>query len=705
MASGDRAAHGVEPLRIAIDVGGTFTDVVVAEGDRLTETKALTTHGDYAAGVLEGLRSAAGELGTGLRPLLERTTRIVHGTTVTTNALLGGSLPRVALVVTEGLRDTLGMRRGARDTPLWIRRDPPEVLVPRSRIFELDGRMDRRGQVVREPTGERLAAIVEAVRAADVAVVGVSLMFSFLDPAHERLVARHLTDALGGLKVYTSAAVLTRMGYFERTSTVAINAAVSPLLEAYLDSLGDALEREGFGGSLLVLQSNGGAAPPGHASSNGVYGVLSGPSVGPVAGVTTVAAHGIRSIISADMGGTSFDVSLVRDGAPTITAESVIAGHRIAVSTVEIHAIGAGGGSLVSLDRRGYVQVGPGSAGSEPGPACYARGGKLPTVTDANVILGHLDPEALAIDGHALDREAARAAMSRAVCGPTGMTPEDAAHGAYRLVNAAMADAIREVSVRRGHDPRLLPLVVGGGAGPLHVAAIAADLEIPLVVVPRLGPTYCAFGGLVTDLRYEFSAALTGTLAPGATPAVEACARDLEGTARETLAAEGFAGERQSLAFTLALRYRGQFHDVGLDLPPEELADLDADRLAERFHAAHLRQNGHCDPRLPVELVSLGVVATGVLDKPRLDVGVPERSGTPRPAGTRALYGGDGFSDVPVYDRVEPGQRVEGPAVVQWPHTTILVPEASAATAEEAGNLCLHAAAEALGDVVGRLHG
>jgi N-methylhydantoinase A len=673
-------AASEDPLtyRIGVDTGGTFVDVVLSTPDgRLSLTKSLADSGDLAGAVIRGLSAAAADEGLALKELLARTDRLVHGCTVATNALLTRNGASVALLTTEGFRDVLNMRRGMRDRPMDSRRAQPPPLVSRSRIIGIRERIAADGAVTTPLDEAAAAAAIATLEPGSVAGVAVCFMFSFLDASHEERVGELLAARLPGAHVSLSSEVLPHVGLYERVSTTAVNAFVSPLLSDYLGSLVDGLEAHGFAGRFLLMQSNGGVSSAEIGKRFGVRSVLSGPAAAPIAAASLAGLYGLRNAISVDMGGTSFDVCLIDDGEPRVTSDGLLAGHRIALPMVDIHTIGAGGGSIVGVDSRGLLSVGPQSAGAVPGPACYGRGGTEPTVTDANLLLGYIAPERFWGGRLAVDVQAAERAMQDRVATPLGLDVVRAAYGAYQVVNENMVDAIREVSVRRGFDPRQFVLVAAGGAGPLHIGALAEELEIPLVLIPRLASVFCALGGLLSDLRYEASASFVQPLASLDVPSANATLQRLRARLLETLEAENVAPEDSRLAVLVDLRYGGQFHEIEVLLAGDVFSPEANAELAAEFHRRHEVVNGYQDPSHAIEMINLRVVATGTTAKPRM----PElAAGGPVEAATaerqREIYWDGRTITVPVYDRaaMAPDTTVTGPAIVAEETTTLIVP-------------------------------
>ncbi|MGE5115201.1 MAG: hydantoinase/oxoprolinase family protein, partial [Betaproteobacteria bacterium] len=669
-------------LKIGIDVGGTFTDFVVArDGAPPVIHKTLSTPADPSIAVVEGLAqiAAAQQPPQTLAEFARSIDTIVHGTTVATNATLTSTGARSALLTTEGVRDALEMRRGIREAQYDNRSTNVKPLVPRARRVGIGGRIDRDGIEVAPLDLAAVREAIDAWRADGVQAVAVCFMNSFANPAHEQAAAELLRREWPEAYLSVSTEVLPSIRFYDRVSTTVLNAYVGPKLGRYLDQLVDRLAGAGFGGLLLIMQSNGGVISPQAARDKAALTLLSGPAGGPGAGLFYVGAHGRDRCITTDMGGTSFEAS-VAVGAPLVKNDGAIARHRIALPMLDIHTIGAGGGSIGWLDEGGLLRMGPQSAGADPGPACYGRGGALPTTTDANLVLGYLDPDFFAGGTMKLDVAAARRAIDEHVARPMGLTVEQAAAGMYRVACNNMAQGVREVTIKRGFDPREFPLIPGGGAGPIHGCLICSELEIPLLVVPREASVLCAFGMLMGELRHDFVrtfvARLEGVDWGRLAERVEAMAAEGD---RE-LAAEGVAPAHRRMELRLDCRYLKQYHEVSVPVPLALIERRDAAALAERFHAEHRRLYGYAldAEGAAIEIINLRLQAIGATDRPvyrREALGASDASAALK--GRRAMYvpERDAFAEVPVYDghRLHAGQRVAGPALIELRTTAIVV--------------------------------
>ena len=674
--------------RIGIDVGGTFTDLLLIGDEVRLAHKTSSTPDDPSRGVLTGLAELAARLDLTLEALIARLGLVVHGTTVTTNAVLTHSGARTGLLATEGFRDVLALRDGTREDPYDNRLAPPRPLVPRHLRLPVRGRVDSKGDELVALEIADVHAAAETFAAEGVEAVAISFMHSPTAPAHERRAREAIAAALPAAHVTASSDLLPQVRYYDRTSTTVLNAYVGPIISRYLSALMRRLDDLAFGGTLLMMQCNGGVATPAEISERAALSLHSGPAAAPPAGLRQVRPHGRQDCITMDMGGTSFDAALVSGGEPLVMVDGVVDRWRLALPMVDIHTIGAGGGSIAWLDEGGMLHVGPESAGAQPGPACYGRGGRRPTVTDADLVLGHLDEASFGHGGIRLDRDAALGALEP-LAAVLGLTVEEAAAGIYELVNVTMANGVRDVSVRRGLDPRDFPLVVAGGAGPLHAAAIARELDVDTLLVPRESAIFCAEGMLVCDFKHDYVRAYKAPLA-GADPVrLHALLEEMSITGRDTLLGAGLTGGAVELGASLDLRYIGQWHEltVAVDLP------LDLDAVEAAFHAEHDRLFGHASPGAPVELLAVRLSALGRTEKPDL-VSAPEDPDDDAQRGERPVWDPveRALEPTPVWDgrRLGVSAALAGPAIVELANTTIVVPRDFTLGVDVHGAFALH---------------
>ncbi len=662
-------------FRVGVDIGGTYTDAVAVSSEGEVRTaKALSTPGSLADGVLTAV-----EL---LGVPADSIEAFIHGTTAGLNAFLERRGARMALITTRGFRDVYQIGRASRPDMYNLRYVAPVPLIQRRDIFEIDERVGGDGETVREVD---VAAVRELARrlGGEYEAVAVVLVHAYKNPTHEWAVRDVLAEAAPDLAVVLSSDTAPEWREYERTSTTAISGYVAPIVRGYLDELEGRLRDIGFEGAVKVMQSNGGTMAISQARGNAVQTLFSGPVGGTMAGVAVAGDLGIDRLICVDMGGTSFDVSLVIDKTADIAVHSEIEGHPLLSPTVVMHTIGAGGGSVAHV-MGGALRVGPRSAGSVPGPASYGSGGTEPTVTDANVTLGRLPKVALLGGSLALDEAAAVAALGT-VGDALGMSVERTALGVVEVADAAMANAIREITVARGIDPRDFALVAFGGAGPLHATSLADELELDRVIVPANPGVLSAWGMVHTDTRYDLVQALWSnlrTLDPGA---LEAAIEGLARRGRELLADDGFPVEAMHLLPVLDLRYVGQEYTLSVPLGAER--DVLAARAA--FDSEHQDRFGHNNPSEDVELVAVRLVATGVTERPAS--ATMTAAAGPVVLGEQSVRFADATVATPVVDRgtIPAGRAVPGPAIVLESGCTTLVPPGWAATPSSAGHLIL----------------
>ncbi len=694
-------------FRVGVDVGGTFTDFLVSgAGQAARVYKTSTTPENPSIGFFSGLEQAARDQSLSLEQLLNRIETIVHGTTITTNAVLTSTGAKTGFLTTKGFRDILNMRRGLKERQ-FERYAPPPPLVPRHLTCPVDERVTVTGAVERALDEEDVRAAARLLRAEKVESVAVSYLWSFLNPSHEERTREILKEELPDGYVSLSVDVLPQIRAYERHSTTALNAYTGPILSRYLSQLERDLEARGYRGKLLIMQSNGGVMSPEVAQRFASNTLLSGPAGAPGAGVFYGATHGFRDVITIDMGGTSFDVALVRNGHPTVTTDGSIGGHRIASPILDIHTIGAGGGSIARIDEGGLLTVGPASAGAKPGPACYGRGGTEPTVTDADYVLGYLDGEAFHGGQLRLDLAAARNAIAGKIAGPMGVDVVRAADGIYQVINANMAAALGVVSVQRGLDPREFVLIVAGGAGPIHAAPIARELEIPLVLIPRQSSVFCAAGMLISDLQHNYVRTYARDVDKVDLGEITRLFRQMTATARRTLKEEHVRPDEIEVSYGADLRYVGQFNEV--EVPVAFKGKLTPSLLEEcvaAFHRQHDALYGYSMPGAPAELINLRVTARGLTPKPRFTRHARTRTrASSALIGTRRARFGGKWLDTPVYDalKLHNGHEVRGPAVVQQPTTTIIVPPDYDLSCDEYDNYLMYSKGQNLRALVKRL--
>ncbi len=685
--------------KLGIDVGGTFTDFYyVADGEAPAIFKTLSTPHDPSLAVITGLRdiAAACKPDLSLEQFAASIETIVHGTTVTTNATLTRKGAKSGLITTSGLRDALEMRRGIREEQYNNHYTNVKPLVPRYLRVGVGGRLDRMGREIEPLNLEDVRAATKLFRDEDVESVSICLINSFANPQHERQVANLMREELPGVYLTVSSDLLPTIRFYERTSTTALNSYVGPILSRYIDQLQANLTSIGFEGVLLIMQSNGGVMSPEVARESAALTLLSGPAAGPGAGLEFTRAHGQENCIVVDMGGTSFEAALV-DGSPVMVNEGSIDRHRLALPMLGIHTIGAGGGSIGWIDEGGLLRMGPQSAGAAPGPVSYSKGGTRPTCTDADLVLGYLNPEFFAGGKMALDIEAAKAAIKEHIAGPLGLSIEEAAAGMYRVVCNNMAQGVREISIKRGFDPREFPMVVAGGAGPIHSCLIAEELDMPLQIVPRSSSILCAAGMLMSDLVHDFVRTFVSPLDHMDWDQLAGLVDGMIAEGSRMLGEELIPAERQEFSIKFDCRYLKQYHEVSFEVPEGSFENRDVDAVKSAFHAEHNRLYGYSldDDESQIEIINVRVQALGSVDKPPFPEGKHSgRDPSAAAKGERSVYiPEDGaFSPVSVYDGhgLAHGNLIEGPAMIEEATTAIFVSRAYSCVCDKFGSFALY---------------
>jgi N-methylhydantoinase A len=659
-------------FRIGIDVGGTFTDLVAVDDRGVTHLeKVVSTPDDPSLGVLDGLDLLARRLGRDRAALLAETLRIVHGTTVATNALLERKGARVGLLTTEGHRDVIEMREGLKDDRYNLRLPPPEQLVPRRLRLGVRERLRADGRVETPLDRASLDRAIAVLQREAVEAVAICYLHAWRDPSHERLSRDAVVAALPGVYASLSAEVLPQIKEFERVSTTIVNAYVGPAVSRYFDRLDRRLVAAGYRGPTLIIQSHGGVAPIAEAGRLAAGAVLSGPAGGVAGSVHAAHLLGAGNLIPFDMGGTSTDISLIVGARPSLAASRRVAGHTVALGSLEIASIGAGGGSIARVDPAGILHVGPRSAGAVPGPACYGNGGVAATVTDANLLLGHLDPDGFLGGRRRLDRAAAEMAIAP-IAAALGMDPLAAAAGIHRVVNTSMAEGVRLVSERRGVDPRQFALLAFGGASGLHATDIARQLDLSRAVVPRAAAVLSAWGMLATDLRFEVSRTHIGDAWALDGAAVKRLFAEMEAECVARLRA-CFAGPAR-VTRSAEMRYGEQVFEITVPLDEVDWTAPDPlPQIVERFHRRHAELYTYSLPDQETVLVNARVAVAGILADLPSEPELPAAPPAP-PCGERQIWLDDWIA-APVYDFavLAREQTISGPAIVEAAMTTVLL--------------------------------
>lgn len=667
-------------LVVGVDTGGTFTDLIAIDraNGHMLRHKLASTPEEPAGAVLEGLRQLAPDADAQIVSL-------AHGTTVATNAVLTGRVARTALVTTAGFRDVCELGRQRRPDLYDLDVPQPRQVSPRELRLEVAERLAASGEVVQPLEPDELARLADLLRELRVEAVAVVLLHSYANPIHEQAVEAGLRRSLPELPISISSSVSAEMGEFERTTTTCVNASLLPVMDRYLGDLEEALER-----SPRIMQSNGGVATTYSARRRPITTLLSGPAAGVLGAVRVAADVGVRDFITLDMGGTSTDVCLVQDGVAGTRTQSTVAGLPVRVAGLDVHTVGAGGGSVAWLDGGGFLRVGPQSSGAHPGPACYGRGGTAATVSDADLVLGHLSPAGLLGGRMPLRHDLARAALQRLrwIDLDPHASVEERAAAVVRVATSHMVEAVRLVTVGQGVDPRHLALLAYGGAGPVHAAAVARALGIRYVVVPAEPGLLCAEGLLAAEPRADFALTEPVPLVDGCEDRLRAAIARLERDVLDVLAEEEDEGER-ILQRRVDMRYTAQSHPLSVELPNEELS---TDRLRWRFEELHRRTYGYVAEGEPVEVLTFRLTvrrpAQAVRPSPP-----PRGDGDPRRAITqhrRVPWDGEPQS-TPVFERsrLRAGDRVPGPAVIEQMDSTVLVPPDAQGEVHELGAVTL----------------
>ena len=655
-------------MRVGVDIGGTFTDFVIydPESQTIQTFKRLSTPHNPAEAMLEGLAKTPGER-----------RQIIHGSTVSTNALLEGKGAKTALVTTQGFRDVLQIGRQNRPSLYDWNAAPPKPLVPRNWRFEVKERVNYQGEVLTPLQKDLLPDLAEQLKSEGVESVAVSLLFSFLEPSHEETLEDQLLKA--GFSVSISSKILPTFREYERTSTTVANAYVSPVMDRYLSELETKLSTD----ELQIMQSNGGSISPAEARAQAVRCILSGPAGGVVGAQAVAQQVGISRLLTFDMGGTSTDVALI-DGEIAVTSEASTGGYPIGIPMIDIHTVGSGGGSIARVDPGGALRVGPESAGADPGPACYARADPLiaeATVTDANLVLGRISAEHF-LDGEmTLDPQAAQLALTR-LGKPLGLSAEQAALGVVQVANSHMERALRVISIERGYDPREFALLSFGGAGGLHAVELARSLNIASVLVPPQASTFSAFGMIMADVIKDYTKTI---MLPGDSPLeqITALFEPMKKQAFDDLVHEGIAKHDITIEPALDLRYQGQSFELSIPFTPE---------VIQQFHRQHQHAYGYSSPDTQIEIVNLRLKAIGEVPSPQINP-LPEVSPDPTKAWleNRPVMLTAGETPTPRYDgeKLQPGNMVLGPALVIHPDTTILLEKGDQARVDPFLNLII----------------
>jgi len=674
------------PWRVGVDVGGTFTDLVAQDaGGVMVIAKVPSVPADPSRGVLDAVVNAAAQAGLTIHDFLAGCTGFVHGSTIATNTLLEGKGARVGMLTTEGFRDSLEIRRGLRENQ-WDHRTPfPPVLVPRYLRLPVRGRIAADGTEITPVELADVRSAVATFRVEGVESVAICLINSFANPAHERAVARAVREADNAWPISVSSDIMPIVGEYERGSTTVVNAYVAPRVVPYLRALDEKLRQFGLPHGLLLVQSNGGIASVAQLESRPVSLALSGPAGGVGALKLFGRAAGTDELLSMEIGGTSCDVMLMGNGGVATTDHLMVGGYHLSTPAIDIHTVGAGGGTIAGVDAGGMLTVGPKGAGARPGPACYGFGNTEPTATDALLALGRLRPGPYAGGAVLLKPDLAQAALRRAVGDKLGLSEEQSAVGIIRLLEQNLLNAVERISIERGIDPRRFTLVAAGGAGPMHGASVGRALGCKRVYVPRVAGAFCALGMLHTDVRQDWLRVFVGEVDTVSSDALALPFGEMEEEAHRMLRAEGFAPPRQRIVRALDLRYPGQQSSLRVEIN----GSFDPGAVRAGFETQHQRLFGHIQPAGRIAIVGLRVAGIGEVEALDPQPPIPG-DGLPAAVASRRTWvdEADGWMEAKVYAGADlrPGHRLAGPLIVEEATTTVFVGTRDTLTVDAAGN-------------------
>ncbi|MFC2114448.1 hydantoinase/oxoprolinase family protein, partial [Bacteroidota bacterium] len=661
--------------------------------------KTLSTPEDSSIGFITGIHEIAEKLKMTSSAFIEKIDTIVHGTTVATNAMLTMKGAKTALVTTTGFRDALEMRRGVREERYNNHYRNVKPLVPRYLRLCLDERIDASGNVLKTVDLKELDGIIEKIKEEKTEAVAICLMNSYLNNEHEKQVTNYLRDALPNLFICASYEVIPSIRFYERVSTTCINAYIGVVIDRYLQALLNKLQGINFRGKLMIMQSNGGVVTPEVARKIAAVTVLSGPAAAPIAGAYYAQILGFDKCITMDMGGTSFDASLVVNGQCITSTEGEIDRHRIALPTLDIITIGAGGGSIGWIDQGGLLKMGPQSAGSLPGPVSYNRGGTEPACTDADLILGYLDPDFFAGGKYKLDKEKTNQIMASGLGEPLGLNAQQAAAGMYRVINMNMAQGVRQVSVERGYDPREFLLICAGGAGAIHAGEICRELEIPMFMVPAVASIFCAAGMLLGDLKHDYVRSYVSSYSQIDKTRFLELYTEMQEEAKNTLREEGIEDSKIEFYPSMDLRYIGQFHEVPLEVSMDDILGFRLEDIREAFHKEHNRKYGYelRTEGTELEMINVRLRAIGITEKPvSLSSSAAGKKEIAQQAykGVRKAYipEANDMQELPVYDGdiLGEGMLIKGPAIIEQINTTLFLGESYHCETIEGGSFIVY---------------
>lgn len=687
-------------VRIGVDIGGTFTDVTVLDEDAgdVVIAKVPSRRSDPGGALLDAVQTGLQEA----KVDASRVSLLVHGTTIVTNAVLENKLPDAALITTEGFRDVLEIGRHFRPDMYDLQQDRAAPVIPRNRRYGLAERIAADGEVLERPEKSKFSELLDSIKADNVEAVAVCFLNSYVNPENEAQVVEWLNREMDGVAVSASYDVCREMREFERISTVSVNAAAMPLVARYLSEITPNIRKVLPNAKILLMQSNGGSLTPEAAKAYPARILTSGPAGGALAVQRMGRATEYPNLLGVDMGGTSTDICLIQNGRLQMTTEAEVAHRPIKLPMIDINTIGAGAGSIAWLDEANGLHVGPHSAGSDPGPVAYGKGGTEPTVTDANIVLGRLLPQFFANGRIKLDVEASRKAIKERIGDPLGLSVEEAAQGIVRIANANMERAVRVSSAEKGFDPRMITMVAFGGAGPMHAAALGRAAGMPTVLVPGQPGVFSAVGLVMSDIRMDFvqTKIMRGDeITPKSLSEVYS---HLEQLGVDALEADGVPEDKRSITRTADLRYVGQAYEINVTLPEGEIDNALIETISDRFHQQHEQLYAHCHRHKAIEFVSGRITAMGSMSAPpmrKFSAADSDGPAKPEVQGTHPIHfeeAGD-YVDTPIYFRetLSPGAEVEGPAVVVQLDTTIIIHPGQSATVDDHANLLIATGEEA----------
>ncbi|OPX38700.1 MAG: hypothetical protein B1H11_04225 [Desulfobacteraceae bacterium 4484_190.1] len=676
-------------FRVGIDTGGTFTDAISVDDNGVTQTaKASTTPGNLIVGATNVLDGLAKRYNMSRKDFLSQVTTIVHGTTTGTNIIHTRVGPKMGMLCTKGHRDVIQIRQVPKEEMYDWKHDFPEVLVPRYLRKEVVERIDKDGNVWKALDEDSVREATEFLKKLKVESIVIAFLYSFVDPSHEKRAREIVKEVYPEVEVTISSDILPAIGEYERTSTAIINAFIAPAVNKYTKQVQSFLEEEGFNGQFLYIQNNGGVETAEVALEKPATLAMSGPAAGPSAAISVGKFHNEKNLLSIDMGGTSFDIAIVNEGAFLTKTQSLIEDHRFSLPVIDVSAVGAGGGSLAWFDVTGTLRVGPKSAGADPGPACYGKSDE-PAVTDADVVLGYINPDYFLGGEMKIDRSLSEKAIKEKVADRLGISVEEGAASMYRIINSVMADSVSYTFTRRGYDPRDYVVCSGGAAGGVHALPISRELGIKKVLIPKYAPIYCAYGMLGVDLKHDFTRHYT---TPGNHLDIEHVKdlyREMEEEGLAVLAKEGIAEEDRVIVRTMNVQYFGQFRGIEVEWPSGPITEESIAEGVKNFHREHRARYGHSDEDYPYLFSSWGLSAIGKI--PPVVVTTLEKSGADASEAVKAkrkAYFDKGFVETTIYDgdKLNAGNVMQGPCIIEERMTNIVVPPGFIVQVDDYGN-------------------